>query len=41
MNKDNLSPSDMSGYGEILSSVTPYQQRIHCKNKRYSSDHGS
>ena len=27
----------MSWHGEILSSVTPYQQRIPCKNKRNKS----
>ena len=32
--KDNLNVSVLSRQGEISSSVTPYQQRIPCKNKR-------
>ena len=33
ISNDDLSISVLSGYWEILSSITPYQQRIPCNNK--------
>ena len=33
MHRENLSVSVLYGQGEILASVTPYQQRIPRKNK--------